>query len=70
MEFRVGQKVTVLEKNQPLFVETIADISDSGEIRLTSGEKFDRHGESKHGDLWQCAYLDECEEKDEERIRG
>lgn len=70
MFFEKGQMVTVLEKNNPLCVDRIVDITSDGEIRLSSGKIFDRHGRSKSGDLWQCAYIDEYVNGDETLVKG
>lgn len=68
MEFKKGQKVTVLEKNKTLFIGTVSDVSSEGEVRLESGEVFDRHGRSKSGNLWQCAYIDDYVDGDENKM--
>lgn len=70
MVFEKGQMVTVLERNNPLFVDRIVEITGEGEIHLASGKVFDRHGRSKNGDLWQCAYIDEYVDGDEDLAKN
>lgn len=70
MHFVKGQKVSVLNKDQVILVDIIADITACGDIELASGSVFDRCGRGKKNNFWDQTFLEEYQEGDEDKIYG
>lgn len=69
MHFVEGQKVTVVGKDQRIvLVDIIVSITSCGDIYLSSGGVFDRHGGSKKNNFWDQLFLEEYEDGDETKV--